>query len=104
MPAMHRAAALHGRVLAQLRSARLTLIIERYRRQHGKLPQSLADLQALADQKLPLDPFTGQDLIYRQTDSEYLVYSLGQDRQNNAGPDASGQTDDQGLRIRISPP
>ena len=99
---------LHGRALAQVRSARLAIIIERYRGQHSKLPQSLAELQAATTQKLPLDPFTGQDLIYRLTDSEYLVYSLGQDRQDNGGPSIepvpSDQPTDQGLRIRIFPP
>ncbi len=107
-PGAERATEQLGRSLAAVRSARLAIMIERYRRAHAKLPQSLADLQTPNSLKLPLDPFTGQDLIYRSTDSGYLVYSLGQDRQDNGGPTSEpnpyGQPADWGLRIRVFKP
>jgi len=108
IPPMEQVTVQQGHVLAQLRSARLAIMIELYRRDHGKLPESLAELQAPDGQQLPLDPFTGQNLIYRPTQSEYSVYSLGQDRQDNGGPTKEpapyGQPTDLGLRIRISWP
>lgn len=108
MSSMEPVTVMHGRSLAQIRSARLAIIIERYRRAHGQLPKSLADLPTPDSQQLPLDPFTGQNLIYRSTDSGYTVYSLGQDRQDNGGPSLEcvpyDQPADHGLRVRLFKP
>ncbi len=108
IPAMERTTVQQARALAMIRSARLAIMIELYRREHSKLPQSLADLQTPNSQRLPLDPFTGQNLIYRSTDSGYMIYSLGQDRQDNGGPTSEpnpyGQPADHGLRIRVFKP
>ena len=104
---MYHSTVVQAENLAKVRSARIAIMIELYRREQGKLPESLAELE-IAGQELPLDPFTGQDLIYRPTDSGYLVYSLGEDRQDNGGPTKEpvpyGQPSDHGLRFRISPP
>jgi len=93
--------------LATVRSARLAIMIELYRREHGKLPQSLAELEA-AGRKLPLDPFTGQSLIYRQSPSEYSVYSLGEDLKDNGGPStkhvSANEPADWGVQVRIVRP
>ena len=60
---------------------------------------------------MPLDPFTGKNLIYRKSDSEYLVYSLGQDLKDDGGSIrgsfSSGvdiQPKDWGVQIRIVQP
>ena len=60
-------------------------MIERYRREQGKLPESLAELET-AGCNVPIDPFTGKKLIYHKSDSEYAVYSLGEDLKDNGGP------------------
>jgi hypothetical protein len=79
---------------ASLRCAQAALAAERYRREHGNWPQSLA---ALVPKYLPavsLDPFSGEPLRYRKTDQGAIVYSLYDDGRTEPGdpnrvPDAS---------------
>ena len=103
-----------GKSLATTRAARLAIMVELYRREQGKLPESLAELQT-GGYKVPVDPFTGKELVYRKSDSEYLVYSLGDDLQDNGGPTrkeaCSGgrcgidsKPKDWGVRVRIASP
>jgi len=92
-----------GRALATTRAARLCLMIERYRREKGTVPESIADLTAAAGRTLPLDPFTGTDLIYRKSDDEYRVYSVGDDLKDGGGErlNQSNGSCDWGLFVRI---
>ncbi len=102
IPAFERATVILGRTLATVRSARLAIMIERYRHARGKLPQSLAEIETA--QKSPLDPFTGKALIYRKTDDGYKVFSLGDDRkENNKAKLNSGDGTDWGVYIRLLP-
>lgn len=54
--------------------------ILRYQKQNGKLPDSLADLDAEY-----IDPFTGEPLIYEPRTNAFWVWSVGQDRENDNG-------------------
>src|SRR5262245_52643943 len=53
---------------AGLRCARVALAAERYRRKYGDWPPSLTDLVPHYLPAVPLDPFDGKPLRYRQTD------------------------------------
>ena len=47
-----------------------------------------ADLQRLLPKylhRMPTDPFTGRQLVYKQTGTNWLLYSLGPDRVDNGG-------------------
>ena len=101
IPSFVRAIENTGRVLAEIRSARVAIAIERYRLAHGQLPDSLNQLPASAD--LPTDPFTGQSLIYRKTDDGYCVYSLGETRQDAGGKDLNARGPNWGIRVRTTP-
>lgn len=87
-----------GRVLATLRSARVAVLIERYRLQKQQLPAGLEELSKHFGQELPADPFTGKGLIYRQEPGGYVVYSVGDDRKDDQAAKL-GQTD-WGVRVR----
>ena len=77
--------------LAILRSLRTAVAIERYRRGHSEeLPASLSDLSPLYLQAIPIDPFTGQPLLYARSPDGYVVYSAGVNRRNDDG-DVSAQ-------------
>ncbi|MDY7011381.1 MAG: hypothetical protein SVV80_11625 [Planctomycetota bacterium] len=103
-PAFERTAVILGRTLATVRSARLAIMIERYRHARGKLPQSLAEIETETAQKSPLDPFTGKILIYRKTDDGYKVFSLGDDRKENTHEELNrGDVADWGVHIRLLP-
>ncbi|MFA5864902.1 MAG: hypothetical protein WC975_09465 [Phycisphaerae bacterium] len=74
-----------GRNLAKARSICVAVMIERYRLAHGKLPEKLSDLVPAYTQAIPMDPFTGKDLLYRHDKDSYTVYSVGDDRKDDGG-------------------
>jgi hypothetical protein len=67
--------------LTRVRLMQLAADIEIYRAQHGQLP---AQLSGIGTTNL-LDPFDGQPLRYRADENGYLIYSVGEDRQDNGG-------------------
>jgi hypothetical protein len=75
----------YWRSQAQLRAAIVALAVERYRREHGRWPSSLAEL---VPDKLPhiyIDPYDGQPLRYRRNKEGVVIYSVGQDKIDDGG-------------------
>jgi hypothetical protein len=70
---------------ALLRCALAAVAAERYRREHGDWPQAVADLVPGYLPAVPLDPFDGQPLRYRRTDSGAVIYSVGEDGRDDGG-------------------
>ncbi len=99
-----RALVLIARGLGQLRSTAVAVMIERYRRAHGKLPESLDELTPAFAESLPPDPFTGKGLLYRPGPGGYVVYGVGDNRQDDGGrlEFKNGERPDDGVRIRLS--
>ncbi len=62
-----------GQALAATRAGRVAIAIERHRRQRGKLPASLTDVAS----PLPVDPFTGRELLYQRVEDGFVVSSSG---------------------------
>jgi hypothetical protein len=77
---------------ARHQTARLALAAERYRAEHGDLPENLDALTPNYIPILPRDPFDGQPMKYRVTDDRAVIYSIGPDDQDDSG--ASLETDD----------
>lgn len=98
---------------AIVRCARLVIAIERYRRAHNRLPDSLNGVITAGDER-SIDPFNGKSLIYTQTESGYVVYSVGRNGRDEGGefsPDLSRgrlpgtlPAPDVGVRVRRLPP
>lgn len=61
------------------------IALEVYRRQHGHYPETLNLLVPHSLPELPVDRITGQALRYRLVDGKPLVYSVGDDRKDDAG-------------------
>jgi len=75
-----------GEAVARARVATVALGIERYRRAHGgDSPPALAALVPAYLSAIPMDPFSGRELIYRRKSDEYTVYSIGSNRQDDGG-------------------
>ena len=70
---------------ASLRCSIALIAAERYRRQHGRWPESLAALVPEYLQEVPQDPYTGQLLLMRRLDDGLVIYSVGADKTDNGG-------------------
>ena len=88
------------------------IAVEMFRRQKGRLPQSLGDMVPEYASQLPQDPFTGQPVTYQTTDSGYVLYSVGRDQVDDGGAmndrikqpfSAVGPTLEPDVVIRIEP-
>lgn len=74
-----------NRGLALLRLVRTELAIHGYRRDEGNFPTSLQTLVPAWLNEVPLDPFSGQALVYRADAEGYLLYSVGNDGTDDGG-------------------
>ncbi|MCI0419564.1 MAG: hypothetical protein L0312_10130, partial [Acidobacteria bacterium] len=70
---------------AMLRCAIVGIAVERYRIVHGRWPDGLAELVPIQLQKLPIDPFDREPLRYRQVEDGVVIYSVGQDKEDDGG-------------------
>lgn len=61
----------------------LGLRAEKFRLTSGRYPRDLLELARGG--RLPPDPFTGRDFVYRESGGDILIYSVGSDGVNNAG-------------------
>ncbi len=84
-PGMRNAMEAVLRVRTLLRSARCALAVDQYRMEKGRWPDGLGDLVPEYLESVPLDPFTGDPLLYRATDEGVVVYSVGPDGFDDAG-------------------
>lgn len=85
LPALTRALNADARDLAMQRMARMALAVERYRIAKGALPAQLTDLVPQFLPELFQDPFDGQPLRYKRTPDGYMLYTIGDDRQDDGG-------------------
>src|SRR6185312_4249870 len=82
---------------ARQRTTRSGIAVERYRRIHGELPQSLDQLAPEFLAEPPKDPFDGAPLRYRIDATGCKVYSLGPD-----GLDQDGASGAEGRPLDIA--
>ena len=55
-----------------------------------RLPANLAQLVPEYLKRVPIDPFSGKPIIYRLEESNWLLYSVGQDGVDDGGVPAGG--------------
>lgn len=85
MPALLRITNIDIRNIAQLQTARVGLVIERYRLSTGRLPDALSDLVPAYLGSVPKDPFDGNELRYKKLEAGFVVYSIGEDLSDDDG-------------------
>jgi hypothetical protein len=71
--------------LALQRATLAALAAERFRLAQGKYPEQLADLVPELLGATPGDPCDGRPLRYRVLEKGFVVYSIGQDKQDDQG-------------------
>ena len=62
------------------------LAILRYEKEKGEYPNSLRELITAGYLKnVPLDPFSDKPLVYKKTDDDFTLYSVGRDFEDDGG-------------------
>lgn len=85
LPALPRAIEAQARDEAMLQLMRVGLSVELYRAENGSYPVSLDALTPTLGGSLPIDPYTGQPLVYRTSGEGFVLYSAGQNRVDDGG-------------------
>jgi hypothetical protein len=85
LPAMNRVIVKEAESQAHLRLAFTAVTVERFRLANKRLPSSLEELAPKFLSEVPLDPFTGQPLRYKQLPKGYVIYSLDKDGRDDGG-------------------
>lgn len=85
----------HGNARRDALLATLSLI--KYRQDKGRFPKDLQELLATDYlSQLPMDPYSNGPLIYKQTGDDFLLYSLGEDFDDDGGTHSNWGRDEQG--------
>jgi len=85
LPALDRAMIKAGQCDAMIRDTETAIAVERYRLANGTLPKQLSNLIPTFLPAVPADPFDGKPLRYKTVEKGYIVYSVGEDREDNGG-------------------
>jgi len=85
MPALSRATTIDVRNIAQLHTALAGIAVQRYRLATDNLPDTLAELTPTYLDAVPKDPFDGEELRYKKLETGFVVYSIGEDGNDDGG-------------------
>lgn len=85
LPAYSKFATREASIQANLHLVTTALAIEQYRVSQGRLPTTLAELVPHYLAAVPSDPFDGAPLRYLRPATGYVLYSVGDDRQDDGG-------------------
>lgn len=85
VPVFQRANLSRYRTDAEIACGRVFLALQAYKGKFGRYPQSLTELKSGIDWKLPTDPFSGKNLIYKPKHKGFILYSVGPDQKDDGG-------------------
>lgn len=104
MPALGSVADSQHRVETRMTMADLALALADFKLDHGKYPDDVTELQPNYVNPLPSDAFSGVPFRYSRDGNDYLLYSIGVNRQDDGGrsPDDEPEGDDLVLRTGAS--
>lgn len=74
-----------NRQAAMAQGARLALALKMHKRDKGFYPDALGAIVPEYVDQLPLDPFSGEDYLYRLQDDGFLLYSIGENEKDDGG-------------------
>jgi hypothetical protein len=70
---------------AMLRLLITNLAVRLFQHENGRLPGSLEELQPAYLTNMPIDPYSNEPLIYRNSDKSYTLYSVWKDGNDDGG-------------------
>lgn len=73
------------RCVAMRNGVRTLYSIFSHQHRHGTVPNSLDEVEVLGGSELKLDPFSGKELIYKQTNDGFVLYSVACDQKDDGG-------------------
>ncbi|MCD6408531.1 hypothetical protein J7L87_05735 [bacterium] len=82
VPSLRRVKAIYD---VYLDCAKISLALRIYKNRYGKYPEKLQSLTPDILSSLPLDPFTGQNYIYRKKKDGFITYSVGPNGKDDKG-------------------
>lgn len=80
--------------IAEIAIARVWLAICAYKDRFGSYPDSMKELRSKLGWKLPVDPYSGKDLVYARTQDGFTIYSLGPNMKDDGGIEMPSDTSD----------
>lgn len=87
-PAMVRSMSSMERAIAQGEAIRILIRLGSFHSEHAAYPDTLEALQSASNESLPEDPFSGKPFAYRAQGNGFLLYSVGEDRNDDGGKPA----------------
>lgn len=85
VPSLDRAATAAERIIGQQEGLRVAIALEQYHRKHNAYPDKLDALVPGFLDSIPADRIDGKPLRYRLSDGKQIIYSVGADRDDDAG-------------------
>lgn len=78
LPAVERVCQYPYRIKVSSEAFITVVALQRYERQNGRYPETLDVLiQTKLLKELPMDPFSNQPLVYKKTEDNFTLYSVG---------------------------
>jgi len=96
-PAFVRVALIFARLRAETDALITTLALLRYKSAKGQLPENLDELVSAGYlEALPTDPFSGRPFVYKRLGDDFMLYSFGQDCDDDSGTRSKWGTGEKG--------
>jgi hypothetical protein len=76
---------IHTRLLADRHGNHILILLRNYKDKTGHWPQSLDELQPLADKKIFIDPQNNGPFVYKTTEDDFILYGKGPNKIDEGG-------------------
>ena len=105
LPAVQAVSLAEGRVIQRMRNLEVAFALKAHQTDFGSYPDSLEILAPKYIAEIPIDLFSGEALKYAKISDGYLLYSVGENAQDENGRsfDANPQGDDLVVRMPVRP-
>ncbi|MFA5865125.1 MAG: hypothetical protein WC975_10620 [Phycisphaerae bacterium] len=85
VPALSRAIEMNFRGKVGLEATQTVIALQRYKQEHGNLPENLTALIPVYLNHLPQDPYGPGPLTYKRQGSDFILYTFGQNYEDDGG-------------------
>jgi hypothetical protein len=104
LPAFNRVQSASDRCEQSQNNIYLAFALAAYYRDHGGYPKELAALEPKYLDKIPIDLFSGEPLVYRPSKNGYLLYSVGVNGRDEEGRGSEDEPQGDDLSVRMPLP